>query len=274
CEPRITNCTINGNTAGWSGIVSMYHAHIHILNSIIRDNAEPAIDTAFGSKSAGFATVYYSVLQSDWPYGGHNIVADPCFASPGYWDPNGTPADTSDDFWIEGDYHLLPSSLCINAGDPNYIPEPNETDLDGDLRVTYGRVDIGADEYSNGCFPPDHPDYAQWLAVGEPECWCNPRQCHGDSDGQLGGNPKTGYYAVGPGDLNILIAGWLVIEPPHGLGIATIPNGICADFAHDLGGGCKCPIYRVGPTDLNILISNWMVKEPPFGPGVPTDCLD
>ena len=117
-------------------------------------------------------------------------------------------------------------------------------------------------------------DYAEFEAVGKPLCWCYTRQCHGDADDAMGGGPKTGYYAVGPGDLNILIAGWLVLEPGFGPGIATIPNGICADFAHDQGGGPKTGYYRVGPTDLNILIANWLVLEPGFGPGVPADCLD
>jgi parallel beta-helix repeat protein len=40
------------------------------------------------------------------------------------------------------DYHLLPDSPCINAGDPNYVAEPNETDLDG-------LPDMGAYEYPN-----------------------------------------------------------------------------------------------------------------------------
>jgi hypothetical protein len=124
------------------------------------------------------------------------------------------------------------------------------------------------------CFPPAHPDYSEWVNVGMPDCWCNPRQCYGDADGLLGGGPKSGYYAVGPTDLNILIAGWLVLEPPDGPGIDSIPNGICADFAHDLHGCPKCSYYRVGPTDLNILIANWLVREQPFGPGVPPDCLD
>jgi len=43
---------------------------------------------------------------------------------------------------------LLPDSPCINAGDPNYIAEPNETDLDGNPRVMGGRIDMGAYEYS------------------------------------------------------------------------------------------------------------------------------
>jgi hypothetical protein len=117
-------------------------------------------------------------------------------------------------------------------------------------------------------------DFDEWVGVGKPPCWCYKRQCHGDADGELGGSAKTGYYAVGPGDLNILIAGWLVLEPGFGPGIDTIPNGICADFAHNQGGSAKTGYYRVGPADLNILITNWLVLEPGFGPGVPEDCLD
>ncbi|NIP27218.1 MAG: hypothetical protein GWN61_14975 [candidate division Zixibacteria bacterium] len=48
----------------------------------------------------------------------------------------------------EPDYHLLPGSPCINAGDPNYIAAPNETDLDGYMRVVDGRIDMGAYEYA------------------------------------------------------------------------------------------------------------------------------
>jgi hypothetical protein len=64
---------------------------------------------------------------------------------------------------------------------------------------------MGADEFYNGCFPSGHPDFAEWLAVGMPDCWCYPRQCHGDSDGLMGGSAKTCFYAVGPGDLKILV---------------------------------------------------------------------
>ena len=79
-------------------------------------------------------------------WGEGNIDADPRFAAPGYWDPNGTPDDTDDDFWVEGDYHLKSragrwdpvgeswvqdevTSLCIDAGDPEsavaFEPYPN-----------------------------------------------------------------------------------------------------------------------------------------------------
>jgi parallel beta-helix repeat protein len=43
-------------------------------------------------------------------------------------------------------YHLKPASPCINAGDPNYLPLPEETDYDGDNRLMGQYIDIGADE--------------------------------------------------------------------------------------------------------------------------------
>jgi hypothetical protein len=122
------------------------------------------------------------------------------------------------------------------------------------------------------CFPPTHTAYDDWVAFGRPDCWCYPRQCHGDADGEVGGSEKAGYYYVGPTDLNVLVPAWLVREPPFGPGIASVPNGICADFAHDQGGSSKSGYYRVGPSDLNILVANWLKKEPPYGPGVLADC--
>jgi hypothetical protein len=104
--------------------------------------------------------IYYSCIEGGEdeiydPYDGlvwgpGNIDLDPCFTDTdiGYWDPNESRADPNDDFWVEGDYHLLPDSPCIDSGDPNYIAEPNETDLDGKPRIIGGRIDMGAYEYN------------------------------------------------------------------------------------------------------------------------------
>jgi len=114
-------------------------------------------------------------------------------------------------------------------------------------------------------------EYAEWVAVGKPACWTYARQCHGDADGQAVAG-STGTYYVGTDDLNMLINAWQVKEPPFGPGIASIENGICADFGHDKEGNGETGWYRVGTNDLNILIANWLVKEAPEGPGVPADC--
>jgi hypothetical protein len=78
----------------------------------------------------GGTIVTYSDVQGGWP-GVGNIDSEPCFVNP---DSN--------------DYHLSPDSPCINAGDPNYVPGPNETDIDGEDRVMFGRIDMGADEFN------------------------------------------------------------------------------------------------------------------------------
>jgi hypothetical protein len=132
-----------------------------------------------------------------------------------------------------------------------------------DLSQATNVGDVGED-----VFPASHPDYAQWVAVGKPQCWAYPRQCHGDTDGRAEGDSKTGYHYVGTLDLNVLQAAWMVLEQPQGPGIASIQNGICADFAHDVGGDAKTGWYRVGTTDLNRLTTNWLVKDP----NVPGDC--
>jgi predicted outer membrane repeat protein len=98
-------------------------------------------------------SINHSNIQGDRS-GEGNIDLDPCFAEPGYWDPNGTADDPNDDFWIDGDYHLKSqtgrwdpnsqswvqddvTSHCIDAGDPN-TPIGHEPFPNG------GRINIGA----------------------------------------------------------------------------------------------------------------------------------
>ena len=114
-------------------------------------------------------------------------------------------------------------------------------------------------------------DYAEWVDAGSPDCWCYPRQCHGDADGLKVGSPFTGYYYVSQDDLNILISAWQVKNPPQGGGLSGDQG--CADFNHAKVGSPFTGYYRVSQDDLNILIATWQVKEAPQGSGVPGDCL-
>ncbi len=147
-SPTLINCTFSGNWSDWYGVGGMENCHnsTPTLTNCILWNDMPG-------EISGPAVVTYSNVQGIWP-GAGNIDTEPYFVSPGYWDTNDTPDKHWDDFWVEGDYHLLLSSPCIDAGDPNFIAEPNETDLDGKPRVLDGDndgflvVDMGAYEYS------------------------------------------------------------------------------------------------------------------------------
>jgi predicted outer membrane repeat protein len=146
-EAIVINCTFANNSATYGG--GMYSSHgckPNITNCIFWNNSASRADGEISEDKYSLTTVIYSNIQGGW-LGPGNIDVDPCFAAPGYWDPNGTPDDANDDFWVDGDYHLLPDSPCINSGDPNYAPEPNETDLDGNPRIINDRIDMGAYEY-------------------------------------------------------------------------------------------------------------------------------
>ena len=165
----LTNCTFSGNIAFFEGggIYINRSSNITVYNCILWEN-EWEIYLGDGS----FASVQYTNIQSgqnkvyvepdcELIWGRGNIDADPCFVRPGYsqspQQPNEPPLpmpssyihNNGQNILTEFDYHLLPASPCINAGDPNYVVAPNETDLDGNLRVIGCRIDMGAFEYGN-----------------------------------------------------------------------------------------------------------------------------
>jgi cysteine-rich repeat protein len=81
-----------------------------------------------GTEYATFAD--YRAATGDDP---HSLVADPLFADA-----------------AAGDFHVGASSPAVNAGDPAFVPDAGETDLDGAPRVSGPRVDIGVDEITCG----------------------------------------------------------------------------------------------------------------------------
>jgi parallel beta-helix repeat protein len=161
----IHNCTFSGNSSAHDGNALNLLAGGKVSNCIFWANDQPAID---GRERDLF--VRYCNVQGGWP-GEGNIDVDPCFVSSGYWDLNGTPEDTADDFWVDGDYHLQSqtghwdresqawvqddvTSPCIDAGDPN-SPIGTEPFPNG------GRVNMGA--YGGG-------DKASKSYFGKPVC--------------------------------------------------------------------------------------------------------
>ncbi len=161
-DNRIVNCNILGNEAygydnygGGIIIAGNYLNHTYIKNCIVRDNiadrgdqiglmawnlGEVTLYASYNNIQDSLAGLYYAYRPCTVYWQAGNIDAEPWFIEAGYWDMDG--------FWVEGDYHLLPDSPCIDAGDPNYSYDPNETDLDGRPRVVGGQIDMGAYEYS------------------------------------------------------------------------------------------------------------------------------
>lgn len=151
--PLITNCTITENAASNSaaGIYCYKSSNLTLSNSILwRDTAPYASEVLVGNSGADTSIqISYCNIQDPntnvvcepnctvyWGEG--NIDTDPQFAQTGYLN--------SGQSFIEGDYHLVEESPCIDAGDPAFAAAPDETDIDGEPRVSGAKVDLGADE--------------------------------------------------------------------------------------------------------------------------------
>jgi hypothetical protein len=118
CSTKISNCTFTANSALYGNALScdsykqQLPSTVKITNSILWDGAGE-----IWNNDASTISVTYCDVRGGWP-GTGNIDADPCFVSQGYRDSNSTPADTNDDFWVDGNYHLQSSSPCIDTGTP------------------------------------------------------------------------------------------------------------------------------------------------------------
>jgi hypothetical protein len=165
----VSNCVVAGNKG--AGILgdgisanncSVYANHgagisgrgLNVANSIIRANSQAQVE--------GTATVIYSNIEGGCS-GLGNTDTDPCFVEPGSWDTNGTPQDSNDDFWVNGDYHLKSrgwrwdtncgtwtwddfTSRCIDAGNPGsplgeellFIAQDPNKERGENLRINMG----------------------------------------------------------------------------------------------------------------------------------------
>jgi hypothetical protein len=135
-SPTVINCTFSGNNE--TGIYNN-NSSPTVTNSILWENGYWEIYNIAGSTPI----VTYCNIQGGWP-GTTNIDQDPNFVLPGFWD---------DGNWINGDYHLILDSPCIDVGDNN-TPNLPPTDLDGYPRIIDGDcneieiVDMGAYEFN------------------------------------------------------------------------------------------------------------------------------
>jgi len=210
-EPTLTNCTFAHNTAAeYGGAVSCYSMtdlSLSMTNCILwadlapegaeialRNSAE--LTTSFSDVQGGEAQVYVDG-GSELIWGEGNIDADPLFV-----DPDGP--DDDPNTWEDNDFHLAADSPCIDAGDPNFVPGPDERDIDGQMRVWDGDddsqwvVDMGSDEF--GSIIPGDLDGDGCVSQGDLGILLS---SWGSSGGDLNGDGETNQA-----DLGILLAHW------------------------------------------------------------------
>ncbi len=124
----IANNTIWGNSAHWYG-GGLYKCPGRIRNCIIWQNTASA-----DSQLHDCPLISYSCIQ-DWADGTGNISSDPLLVNPS-----------------NGDFHLLASSPCIDAGclarwGKDFEGDPRPWDATSEQRGDGSNFDIGADEF-------------------------------------------------------------------------------------------------------------------------------
>ena len=116
---------------------------------------------------------------------------------------------------------------------------------------------------------PADPNYAEWVAMGRPRCWCAPPDSNGyQCDGDAAGVTSGAQYRVYNDDLLILANNWkktaaqLAADPNTTVTPATpvaglIIHGACGDVTHNSSGAN----YRVYNDDLLVLSGKWKYKN-------------
>jgi len=177
------NNTISANKANisGSGIHLNKNSTLSIGNSIIYDNINDEI--TFETISP---TATSSNIKGGWS-GTGNIDANPLFADP-----------------INLDFHIKYNSPCRDTGDKTLADLPI-FDFENDLRIAYGEVDMGADEFYNHLYTIGLPSHGKPIDVkitGQPgpaSLWL----CMSMAAKQIPQNTKWGqwyleYPLVGP----------------------------------------------------------------------------
>ncbi|MCH8805545.1 MAG: right-handed parallel beta-helix repeat-containing protein [Planctomycetes bacterium] len=168
-QHTLANCTVAANSAMsfGGGVLGAEWGAVLVNDSIIWDNSaaeggqlalldSSTVDVFYSDVRGGPAAIHIApnaVLS--WAVG--NIVTPPQFVS--------SPLN----------FHLRLDSPCIDAGDPAAL-HAGQADIDGELRVWNGRVDMGSDEFGSFRFGDLNCDGradggdidAFFLALGDP----------------------------------------------------------------------------------------------------------
>jgi parallel beta-helix repeat protein len=161
----LVNNSIVGNKAPYSAGIGTSSLGEHVFaNNLIAYNVQGGGISSLGDPNSSSLTflhnnVYHNepydyceidstsiIVGADWTGINGNISVDPRLVDEGYWSDAGTPFDPNDDIYVAGNYHILPSSSCVDAGEPSVVPSELMFDMDYEPRTFGASVDIGADE--------------------------------------------------------------------------------------------------------------------------------
>ena len=156
---KVTNCEVLNNTClkndfSEDNIGEMYLTYVESLNIennifyLSNQNVFAYVESVnenlqmdynlFYSESGEFIVSWedeefdsFEDFQEETDMNSNSIFADPLLVNASISSP---------------DFHIQQSSPAINAGNPDFTSDNDETDLEGDSRIVNDRVDIGADE--------------------------------------------------------------------------------------------------------------------------------
>jgi hypothetical protein len=146
---RVTSGTDGkGSSTSGRGAGIFCTVSVVIANAILYQNAP---DQFAGQDCDN--VVYCNIKADLCPAGENSAFVDPVFMRNGGWvnarDPNvAVEPNDPDALWVQGDYRLKVTSPLLDAGDPNYVPGPDELDLAGHPRRADAAIDLGAYESS------------------------------------------------------------------------------------------------------------------------------
>ncbi len=125
-----TNCIFAANDAFSGSVVAIDSAvapQVNIANSIIYFNFNSMFDVPIGFTESQIFTVEFCDVEGGYS-GSGNFDADPLWAAP-----------------FSLDFHLIPTSPCIDAGNDNLTA--SAIDFESEPRVFGNAIDVGPDEY-------------------------------------------------------------------------------------------------------------------------------
>jgi len=220
-SPILTNNTIIMNSADdhGGGIASSNDSTLTLINTILWANSAPE-----GPELRLFGPSRLSLSYSDVKGGLSSVQIDPdCVLN---WGPGMINADPNFVNPTNNDFHLTFNSPCKDTGDNTAVTEL--FDFEGDPRIAYGSVDMGADEYHPHLYYTGNATPGERIDlkfIGIPDDTVRLWIGSGVLDPPIN-HPVFGDWYLEPP----ILLGWIMGSIPSPDGIFSVPVSIPPDY--------------------------------------------